>query len=81
MGLEERRKHLIEEIDKIDNEQTLVMLEESLSLYVSDNATDVTDDLDEQQLRQLTAVATEAPDANTVDEPEFQKMFARWNTR
>jgi len=80
MGLEERRKHLVEEMGKIENEQALVMLEESLSLCLSKN-TDITDDLDEQQTTHLIALASEAPDANTISEPEFQKMFARWNTK
>jgi len=81
MSLSERRANLVQQINNINDEQTLEMLEVSISLYTHSNGRDITDDLSPQQLRELEKMMQEPADTDTISEEEYNKMFARWRTK
>lgn len=77
----ERRNHLLHQINSINDEQTLKMLEVTLSYYTHIDNKDITDGLDHYQLNELRKVMNEPPDKDTISEQEFNKLFARWTTK
>ena len=81
MNLSERRTILIQQITNINDEQTLEMLEETLGFYTHNNGSDITDDLDKQQLMELLSIAQEPDEKDTISEDEYKKMFAKWGTK
>ena len=81
MGLIERRYQLMRQIENIDDEQTLEMLEDSIAYYSQNSKKDITDDLDSQQLAELTKLFNEPAEKDVISEAEFNKLFDRWNTK
>ncbi len=81
MNLNERRTNLVHQINNISDEQTLVMLEETLAYYTHSNRKDITDGLDKYQLQELTTLVNEPAEKDTISEEEFNKLFARWGTK
>ena len=80
MSIIERRALLIQQINKIDDEQMLEMLQETLSYY-SGNEKDITDGLNNYQFSELVTLVEEPAEKDTIPEKEFRKLFARWNTK
>ncbi len=77
MNLNEQRTNLVTQINNISDEQTLVMLEETLAYYTHSNSKDITDGLDKYQLQELTTLVNEPAEKDTISEEEFNKLFAR----
>jgi hypothetical protein len=81
MSLADRRNNLVQQINKVEDEQTLEMLEASLAYYNNNDGKDITDGLDNYQLAELNSLLKEPDDKDTISEEEFKKLFARWNTK
>ena len=81
MSLSERRVNLIERINSINDEQTLEMLEDTLSFYQHTDDKDITDGLNELQFQELVTMVNEPLEKDTVSEEEFRKLFERWGTK
>ena len=81
MSLNERRANLVHEINKIDDELTLEMLEETLEFYTHNNHHDIIDDLSPQQLQELKGAMDELIAKDTISEEASRKLFARWGTK
>jgi hypothetical protein len=81
MNLIERRTNLLQQINGINDEQTLEMLQETLAYYAHTDNKDITDGLDKYQFQQLQNLVEEPGEENTITEEEFRKLFARWGTK
>ena len=81
MGLIERRTHIMEQINSINDEQTLEMLEETIEYYTHTDHKDITDELSPKQLQELNSRMQEPAEKDTISEEEFRKIFARWGTK
>ncbi len=81
MSLTERRSTLIQQINNINDEQTLEMLQETLGYYTHNAGKDITDDLDKYQMQELITLVEEPAEKDTISEEEFRKLFARWGTK
>ena len=81
MNLTELRANLVQQINSIADEQTLEMLEETLGYYTHNNGRDITDDLINYQLQELTSLVQEPAEKDAISEDEFRKLFARWGTK
>ena len=81
MSLFARRANLIQQINAIKDEQTIEILEETLSFHLHSNDKDITDGLNKYQLQELSGRMEEPAEKDTISEEEFRKLFARWNTR
>ena len=81
MNVNERKTNLIQKINKISDEQTLAMLEETLGYYTHENNKDITDGLNKYQLGELTSLLEEPSEKDTLSEDEFKKLFSRWSTK
>jgi hypothetical protein len=81
MSLMERRNHLLQQIKNVNDEQTLEMLEETLAYYTHNENKDITEGLDNYQLKELATLMNEPAEKDTLPEEEFRKLFDRWNTK
>ncbi len=81
MNLSERRTTLVNRINGIKDEQTLEMLEETLAYFTHHNDRDITDGLDNYQIRELSSLFEEPAEKDTISEDEFKKLFARWRAK
>lgn len=82
MNLQERKEELIKKIYEIEDEGAIQMLEESLVEYShSGVVVDITEELSEEQLKDLMELLDEPSDKNTVSEEEFKKLFSRWSSK
>ncbi|PQJ11837.1 hypothetical protein CJD36_008565 [Flavipsychrobacter stenotrophus] len=81
MSISERRNHIIEQINAIQDEETLSILEEAVVFYSTTNNIDITDGLTEKEFGELKAIVEEPSDKDIISEQEFQKMFSKWHTK
>ena len=81
MNVSERRATLIQQINSINDEQTLQMLQETLGYYTHNAGKDITDGLDKYQMQELISLVEEPAEKDTISEEEFKKLFARWGTK
>lgn len=81
MSISERRTHIINQINAIEDEDTLSILEEAISYYATGSQKDVTDDLSDEQFQELKAIIEEPSDKDTISQEDFNKIFARWSTK
>lgn len=80
MTLSQRRQHLIQQINTINDENVLIMIEEELSLHVH-NKIDLDKELNPSDLEELIMLANEPSDKNTVSMDEYRKATERWRTK
>ena len=81
MDITERRVALVQQINNINDEQTLEMLQEALGYYTHNSGKDITDGLDRYQMQELISLVEEPAEKDTISEEEFRKLFARWGTK
>ncbi len=81
MNLTERRAILVSQINNIKDARTLEMLEETLAYYTHIGNVDITDGLNEYQMRELASLMQEPAEKDTISEEEFKKIFARWGSK
>ena len=81
MNLIARRANLIQQINTINDEQTLEIIEETLSFHLHSNNKDITDGLNKYQLQELAEIMEEPADKDTISEEEFRKLFSKWITK
>jgi len=81
MSLTSRRTNLIQQIIDINDEQTIEMLEDTLSFHLHTKNKDITDGLCREELEELESLVKEPAEKDTISEEEFNKLFARWGTK
>jgi hypothetical protein len=66
-------------IDSIEDESILQMVMEDVAYYV--NNKDITDELSEQQKKELDEAISEADNNETIDWNDFKKEMNEWKKR
>ncbi len=81
MPVNDLKKELVSYIENTDDEELLQLLKEDCIFYGKIRNTDIADDLNEEQLNELKALAEEdeTKDAHTID--EFKKAIDEWRIR
>lgn len=77
---EEIKKELHEYIDNIEDEETLWMVHEEVSEYLTKSKL-AEDDLTEEQEKSLDEAIRQADAGEFITEEEYQKATARWRTK
>ena len=81
MNINERRLHLVEQINSISDEKMLMLIEDTMHVYAKNSDKDITSGLSENQLKYLNTTFNESDEQNIVSETEFDKLLERWNTK
>ena len=76
---EEVRFKIYQLINSIEDESILQMVMEDVAYYASNK--DITDELSEEQLKELNEAVSEADNHETIDWEEFKKEMNEWKKR
>jgi hypothetical protein len=81
MSANELKKELVSYIENTNDEELLSLLKEDFVFYGKVKDTDITDGLNEDQLKELRTLAEEdeSKDIETLD--EFKKATEKWRTK
>ncbi len=81
MSASDLKKELVAYIENINDEELLSLLKEDIVFYGNVKDADITDDLNEEQLKELKALSEE-DETNEIDTlDEFQKATGQWRTK
>jgi len=81
MTLNELKKELVSYIENTNNEELLLLLKEDLVFYGQAKDTDITDELSEEQLKELKTLAEEDPDKDVQTLNEFKRSTDQWRIK
>lgn len=81
MPVNDLKKELLTYIENTNDEELLLLLKEDFMFYGKIKDTDITDELSEEQLKDLKALAEEdeTKDVHTLD--EFKKATDKWRIK
>jgi len=81
MSANDLKKELVAYIENTNDEELLSLLKEDIVFYGKVKDADITDDLSDEQLKELKALSEEdeSKDTDTLD--EFKKATQQWRTR
>lgn len=77
MSIQQMQQQLINQISSVNDEDILRMLGEELS-YSLQSQTDLSTMLSETDFKELTTLANEPIDQNTISLSEFNKIMEQW---
>jgi hypothetical protein len=77
MDIQQMQQQLINKISAVKDEDILQMLDEELNLSLQSH-TDLSAVLDADDLQELTTLANEPIDRNTISLNEFDKIMDQW---
>lgn len=77
------KKELHEYIDSIDDEKTLLMVHEDISVYLKNDVIkeDEDDELTEEQEKELEEAIRQADAGETISYKEFKRKMSEWHIR
>jgi hypothetical protein len=75
------KKELISYIENITDEKLLSLLKEDIFFYGNVKYGDITDNLDEEQLKELKALLEEDNFKDTMSQDEYKKSTEQWRTK
>lgn len=80
MSANDLKKELVAYIENTNDEELLSLLKEDIVFYGKVKDTDITDDLSDEQLKELKTLSEEdeSNDTDTLD--EFKKVTQQWRT-
>jgi len=81
MSASDLKKELVAYIENTNDEELLSLLKEDFLFYRKVKDTDITDDLSNEQLRELKALSEEDKTKDTHTLEEFKKATEKWRTR
>jgi hypothetical protein len=81
MTLNELKRELVSYIENTNNEELLLLLKEDLVFYGQAKDTDITDELSEEQLKELKTLAEEDPDKDVQTLNEFKRSTDQWRIK
>ena len=81
MAVNDLKKELVAYIENTNDEELLHLLKEDFKFYSKTTDTDITDDLSDEQLNELKALAEEDETKDTHTLEEFKKATDKWRTR
>lgn len=80
MPVKDLKKELVELIENSNDEELLSLLKEDIVHYGKLQSRDVTDDLSEEQLKELKALSEEdEKDTHSLD--DFKKATSKWRSK
>ncbi len=80
MTVQQMQQQLINQISAINDEDILRMIEEELS-YSLQSSSDLSELLTETDLKELTMLANEPIDKNTISLNEFNSIMEQWRMK
>jgi len=80
MSIQQMQQHIIEQVGAVKDEHILQMLDEELSFYLQ-NKDDATALLSEKDLEELTMLANEPIERNTMSFNEFKSIMDKWRMK
>ena len=81
MSLSELKKELVSYIQSSNDEEILSLLKEDLVFYGKIKDADITDNLTEEQLKELTELSKEDEQKDTMTLDEFKQAISQWRTK
>ena len=81
MSLSELKKELVSYIQNSNDEEILSLLKEDLVFYGKIKDADITDNLTEEQLKELTELSKEDEQKDTMTLDEFKQATSQWRTK
>ena len=81
MSLNELKKELVSYIQSSNDEEILSLLKEDLVFYGKIKDADITDNLTEEQLKELTELSKEDEQKDTMTLDEFKQAISQWRTK
>lgn len=81
MSLSELKKELVSYIQSSNDEEILSLLKEDLVFYGKIKDADITDNLTEEQLKELTELSKEDEQKDTMTLEEFKQATLQWRTK
>ena len=81
MALNDLKKELVSYIESSTDEEVLSLLKEDLVFYGKIKDVDITDDLTEEQLRELTSLSQEEVLKDTMTHEEFKQATQQLRTK
>ena len=81
MPIEKLKKELTRLIDETNDEELLSLVKEDMVFYKTSKDSDITDNLSEEQLKELEKLAAEPDEKNTITLDEFNKATDKWRTK
>ncbi|MFC0775735.1 hypothetical protein [Terrimonas alba] len=81
MSLNELKKELVSYIQSSNDEEILSLLKEDLVFYGTIKDADITDNLTEEQLKELKALSKEDEQKDTMTQEEFKQATSQWRTK
>ena len=75
------KKELLSYIENTDDEELLSLLKEDLVFYGKVKGSVCTDDITEEQLKELKALSEEDETKDTVSMDNFKKVTDQWRTK
>ncbi len=81
MPIDKLKKELTRLIDETNDEELLSLVKEDMVFYKTSKDSDITDNLSEEQLKELEKLAAEPDEKNTITLDEFNKATDKWRTK
>lgn len=81
MALNDLKKELVSYIESSNDEELLSLLKEDLVFYGKIKDADVTDNLTEEQLKELISLSKEEEWKDTMTLDEFKQATQQWRTK
>ncbi|HTH32594.1 MAG TPA: hypothetical protein VL946_14690 [Lacibacter sp.] len=81
MNADKLKKELVALIENTDDEELLSLLKEDFVFYSKIQSSDITDQLNNEQLSELKELAEEDPDKDTESLEEFKKNTDKWRLK
>lgn len=81
MAVNDLKKELVTYIENINDEELLHLLKEDFMFYGKIKDTDITNDLSEEQLYELKALAEEDENKDTDTLEDFKNATDRWRIK
>lgn len=80
MSIQQMQEHLIKQVGAVTDENILRMLDEELSFYL-EHKNDAAIQLSKEDYQELTALADEPIEGNTITFYEFKSIMDKWRTQ
>jgi hypothetical protein len=80
MSIQQMQEHLIKQVGAVTDENILRMLDEELSFYLQ-HKDDAAIQLSKKDYEELTMLASEPEEGNTISFDEFKSIMDKWRMK
>lgn len=81
MSASDLKKELVSYIESIDDEELLSLIKEDVVFYGEVKNKDITEGLNDEQLKELKAISEEEDAKDTQTQDEFKNATQQWRTK